>query len=93
MHLCNKLGENNELYKLRSGTKKKVETVIRRKYGNRYSVRFFGSVQYVKWIHSPMNVADYRRLSYGVSYPNSDLDMVVIVSPNTHPSGISSYIF
>ena len=30
-------------------------------------------------------------LSYGVSNPNSDLDLVVIVSPDTYPSGVFDF--
>ena len=37
---------------LRLATKDRVEKVIHNKYGKRFSVEFFGSIQYVDWIYS-----------------------------------------
>lgn len=48
MHLIKiGVGTGEFITKLRIATKNRVEGAIRQKYGSRFSVEFFGSIQYV----------------------------------------------
>lgn len=74
----------DNITKLRLSTKRRVEEAIQNKYGKRFTVEFFGSIQYVDSIIDKNDLADhYMFFSYGVSLPKSDLDLVIVVSPDS----------
>ena len=62
----------------RGETTRRVQEAIQRRFGSKYTVELFGSTRcVVELLRFRPNWATVR---YGVSYPSSDLDMIILVS-------------
>jgi hypothetical protein len=68
-----------DVTRMRLGVKRRVEQAIQMSFGRKYTIEFFGSTRCALYILFCLCfLTPYVR--YGVSYLDSDLDMVVIVS-------------